>query len=259
MTWFTKAKLGQRHAVVTGGGRGIGAAIAAKLSQAGASVTIMGRDRKVLDEQVARMENAAGIVCDVADPAAVRNAFRAARERFGDVHVLVNNAGQAKSEKFQKTSRELWDTMIAVNLTSVFVCTQEVLPAMLEAKSGRIVNIASIAGVHAAPRLAAYSAAKHGVVGLTKSLALETAKFGITVNAVCPGYTETEMTERGIQELMSAKKISRDEARGMILRVIPRGEMTTPAEVASTVLWLCMPDASGVTGQAIVVSGGETT
>jgi NAD(P)-dependent dehydrogenase (short-subunit alcohol dehydrogenase family) len=149
--------------------------------------------------------------------------------------------------------------MLAVNLTSVYLCTQQVLPDMLEAKSGRIVNIASTAGVTGASRMTAYAAAKHGVVGLTRSLALETVKFGITVNAVCPGYTDTDMTEQGIRELMAAKRISRDEARAMILRVIPRGTLTTPDEVASTVTWLCTPAASAVTGQAIVVAGGEIT
>jgi len=130
---------------------------------------------------------------------------------------------------------------------------------MLEAKKGRIVNIASTAGVQGASRMTAYAAAKHGVVGLTRSLALETAKFGITVNAVCPGYTDTDMTEQGVHELMDAKNISRDEARAMITRVIPRGVMTTPQEVANAVVWLCSPDASGVTGQALVVAGGEIT
>ena len=259
MTWLTKAKLSERHAVVTGGGRGIGAAIATALSHAGARVTIMGRDGKVLDKHAATMENAAAVPCDVTDAASVKKAFGTARERFGGVHILVNNAGQAKSEKFQKTSRELWDTMLSANLTSVFLCTQEVLPAMLEAQAGRIVNIASTAGLKAAPRMTAYSAAKHGVVGLTKSLALETAKYGITVNAVCPGYTDTDMTERGVRELMAAKRISHEDARGMILRVIPRGQLTTPQEVANAVLWLCGPDASGVTGQALVVAGGEVT
>jgi NAD(P)-dependent dehydrogenase (short-subunit alcohol dehydrogenase family) len=260
MTWFTKAKLEAHHAVVTGGGRGIGAAISTMLAERGARVTIMGRDQAVLERHHATLgDNAVAISCDVSDPASITDAFRQARERFGDPHILVNNAGQAKSEKFHRTTPELWHQMLSVNLTSTFLCTREVLPAMLERQEGRIVNIASTAGVQGASRMSAYAAAKHGVVGLTRSLALETAKFGITVNAVCPGYTDTDMTEQGIRELMTAKKISHDEARGMITRVIPRGRLTTPQEVASAVVWLCSAEASAITGQAIVVSGGEVT
>jgi len=262
MTMFIKAKLANQHAIVTGGARGIGAAISSMLSIRGAKVTIMGRDGSALERHATSLgggDNAIGVACDVTDETSIKKAFDAARARFGDAHILVNNAGQAKSEKFGNTTREMWEGMLTVNLTSVFLCTQQVLPAMLAAKAGRIVNIASVAGLKAAPRMSAYAAAKHGVVGLTRSLALETAKFGITVNAVCPGYTDTDMTERGVRELMEAKHISHDEARAMILRVIPRGVMTTPSEVASAVAWLCMPEASGITGQAIVVSGGEIT
>ncbi|MBA3655837.1 MAG: SDR family NAD(P)-dependent oxidoreductase [Gemmatimonadaceae bacterium] len=248
--------IGGQHAIVTGGARGIGAAISAALSRAGARVTIMGRDEAVLEKHAKSLgAGVTAIRCDVMDENSIASAFAKA----GPAQILVNNAGQAKSEKFVRTSHELWNHMLAVNLTSTYLCTAQVLPEMLEAKGGRIVNIASTAGVAGAARMTAYAAAKHGVVGFTKSLSLEIAKSGVTVNAVCPGYTDTEMTERGVTELMEAKRISRDEARGLILRVIPRGVMTTPEEVASTVLWLCSPEASAITGQAIVVAGGETT
>lgn len=262
MTWIVKRKFEGRHAVVTGGGRGIGAAIAAELRSAGAKVTIMGRNEALLAKHAREIGGGGGVAaipCDVTDEASVQGAFAAARAELGPIHILVNNAGQAKSEKFMATSRETWDLMLSTNLTSVFLCTRQVLPAMMEGKHGRIVNIASTLGVKGGNRMSAYTASKHGVVGLTRSLALETVKHGITVNAVCPGYTDTDMVEQGVRELMDAKHVSRDEARAMVTRVIPRGTLTSPREVASTVLWLCSPDASGITGQAIVVSGGEIT
>jgi NAD(P)-dependent dehydrogenase (short-subunit alcohol dehydrogenase family) len=245
---------------VTGGGRGIGAAVALELARLGAAVTIMGRDQGRLDahaEVVAKAHGVevAAVQCDVTDPGTVAEAFRVARETLGVPYVLVNNAGQADGAPFTATSLALWNQLIAVNLTGTFLCMQQVLPAMLEAKAGRIVNVASVSGLVAAQRLAAYTASKHGVVGLTKVAALETAKHGITVNAVCPGYVDTDMAQVAIQNLVKGGR-TEEEARTMILRTIPRGTLISPGEVASAVGWLCSPGASGVTGAMLPVAGG---
>lgn len=251
-----------RHAVVTGGGRGIGAAIATELARLGANLTLLGRSARTLDAHAAVLRGGRNVrietvVCDVADAATVERAFGMARDTLGDPYILVNNAGQAESARAADTTRDLWDRMLAVNLTAVFLCTQRVLPWMLAAKAGRIVNIASTAGMKGYSRAAAYSAAKHGVVGLTRSLAMETVKHGITVNAVCPGYTETDMSEAAIHNVMSGLGKSESDAREMIARTIPRGTLIRPEEVANAVGWLCSPAASAITGQSIVVAGGE--
>jgi len=251
-----------RHAVVTGGSRGIGAAVAAALARRGAHVTIMARDGDALAARAAELRRDHGarvtaLPCDVGDETGVAAAFARAREEGGAVHVLVNNAGAAESAPFAATSRALWDRMLAVNLTGTYVCTAQVLPAMLQARSGRIVNVASTAGLRGYKTMTAYCAAKHGVVGLTRALALETARHGVTVNAVCPGYTDTELTDGAVRNLVGALGTTPEEARAMLVRTIPRGTLITPGEVATAVSWLCSPEAAAVTGVALPVAGGE--
>ncbi len=251
-----------RHAVVTGGGKGIGAAIADELARLGARLTLMGRDEPALERTAAEVRLAHGAEvmvtrCDVADDASVRDAFAVARASFGDPYVLVNNAGQAAGIPFRDVTRERWDEMIAVNLTGSWLCTREVLDAMVNAGEGRVINLSSVAGLKGVTKASAYCASKHGVIGLTRALALEVAKKGVTVNAVCPGYTDTEMANVAVQTIMRALGNTEAEARQMVVRTIPRGSIIQPHEVANAVAWLCSPDATAITGQSIVVAGGE--
>jgi len=249
------------HAAVTGAGSGIGAASAMALARAGAKVTLLGRRRERLDAQARAISEQHGVaaaeVLDVTDAAAVPIAFEAAIKRSGPLDILVNNAGDAESAPFGKTSLELFERMLRVNLTGAFLCTQAVLPAMLHAKRGRIVNVASTAGVKGYAYVSAYCAAKHGLVGLTRSLALETAKTGVTVNAVCPGYTETELLDQAISAISAKTGRSRDAARAELAASNPMARLVTPEEVAATVVYLCLPSSAAITGQALVVAGGE--
>ena len=250
-----------RHALVTGAARGSGAEIARTLAAEGAILTLLGRDREAL-QRVADSLAGSGhgvVAADVASPEAVQAAFAEVRAARGPVAVLVNNAGAAESAPFLKTSFELWQRMLSVNLTGSFLCAQAALPDMLDAGWGRIVNIASTAGQKGYAYVAAYTAAKHGVIGLTRALALEVARKGITVNAVCPGYTDTDILRNSVANVVGKTGRSEADALAEFSSVNPQKRIVQPSEVADTVRWLCGAGAASVTGQSISVSGGEVT
>jgi NAD(P)-dependent dehydrogenase (short-subunit alcohol dehydrogenase family) len=241
---------------VTGGGRGIGAAIARALAEHGATVTLMGRDRVRLESR-ARELAAQAVTVDIAEADSVAAAFARATSAAGPVHILVNNAGAAASAPFVRTELALWRQMLEVNLTGTYLCCKQVLPGMLDFGFGRVVNVASTAGLTGYPYVTAYCAAKHGVVGLTRALALETARRNVTVNAVCPGYTETDLLGDAIANIIRTTGKSEDEARAALLSRNPQRRLMQPEEVANAALWLCLPGAEAITGQAIAVAGGE--
>ena len=251
----------QKHAIVTGGGSGIGAAIAHALLQQGMALTLLGRNLEKL-QTTADSFSAAGRVCsvsaDVTDPESVKAAFAFASAEFGPVDVLVNCAGAAPTKAFHKLSSEDWSQVMAVNLNGVFNCTSAVINAMRERKSGRIINIASTASLKGYAYVSAYCAAKHGVLGLTRALALETARHGITVNAVCPGYTDTDIIQNAIKHIVATTDRNEEQALAEFTQTNPQGRLIDPQEVASTVVWLCSESSRSVTGQAISISGGET-
>jgi NAD(P)-dependent dehydrogenase (short-subunit alcohol dehydrogenase family) len=244
------------HALVTGGGRGIGREIAATLARAGATVTIIGRHRATLDEAVgAGAAHFAG-VADVADRSALHGAITEAAARR-PIDILVANAGIAESAPFMKADTALFARMIEVNFMGVVHSIQAVLPSMRGRPRGRIIAIASTAGLKGYPYVSAYVAAKHAVVGLVRSLALELATTSVTINAVCPGFTDTDLVAGSIENIMKKTGRNREQALAELSRHNPQGRLVTPAEVADTVLWLCGEGAGAVTGQAIAVAGGE--
>jgi NAD(P)-dependent dehydrogenase (short-subunit alcohol dehydrogenase family) len=255
--------LAGRHAVVTGAARGIGAAIAQALAAAGVRVSLLGRDLAKLQTSVAAIKKrhsasaTAAFAADVADSAAVGQAIASARAHFGPVHLLINNAGQAASASFLKTDEALWDRMLAVNLTGTYLVTRAVLPDMLAGSFGRIVNIASTAGQRGYPYVVAYTASKHGVVGLTRALALEVATNGITVNAICPGYTNTDIVRDAVDNIVSQTGRTAEEARAILVRTNPQRRLIEPEEVAQAALWLCGAHAASITGQCLSIAGGE--
>ena len=246
-----------KHAVVTGGGKGIGATIARSLSLAGAKVTLMGRDLSALESTAAELDTAQSISVDITDEKAVTQCFADAEASYGATDILVNNAGAAESSPITRTDSELWRRMMEVNLDGVFYACRAALPSMLSTGHGRIINIASTAGLSGYPYVSAYCAAKHGVIGLTKSIAIELVRKNITVNALCPGYVETELLQRSIDNIVEKTNSSEDDARATLQAVNPQNRFVQPEEIAATVLWLCSPGAESVTGQAIALAGGE--
>jgi NAD(P)-dependent dehydrogenase (short-subunit alcohol dehydrogenase family) len=246
-----------RHAVVTGGGRGIGRAIAASLVKAGATVTIVGRSRDSLEHAVTQGDAHAAAMADVTDAQAVQRAVQEAVDRYGPVDLLVANAGSAVSAPFMKSGPDVFRQMLEVNLLGVTTMAQAVLGSMTERGFGRIVAVASTAGLKGYPYVSAYCAAKHAVIGFVRALALEAATSGVTVNAVCPGFTDTDLVAESLDRIMQKTNRTRDEALAELVKHNPQRRLIDPAEIADAVLWLCGEGARSVTGQAIVVAGGE--
>lgn len=243
-----------QHAVVTGGSRGIGKSIAINLIGFGANVTITGRNEETVTA-TANEIGAKAIVLDVSDADSIAETFR----KLGAVDILVNNAGSVETAPFRHIDLAMWQTTINVNLTGTFLCTKAVLNGMVERSYGRIINIASTAGLKGYPYVAAYCAAKHGVIGMTKALAKEVATKGVTVNAICPGYTDTDMVRDGVNTIMQRTGRSEDEAIAELVKHNPQGRLVKPGEVANTVVWLCNRTSDAINGQAIAIDGGETS
>jgi 3-hydroxybutyrate dehydrogenase len=249
-----------RGAVVTGGGRGIGEAVARALAAAGVRVIVAARARVEIERVAAALRaeghDAAGVICDVTDPEAVERLREQAIARLGAVDILVNNAGIASSAPLKRQTLEEWRRIFAVNVEGTFLATRAFLPAMVERRSGRVVNIASVAGRTGAAYISAYTASKHAVIGFTRALAAEVAASGVTVNAVCPGYVATPMTEESVARIVERTGMAAEEARRRIVATNPQGRLIGPDEVGATVAFLCSEGARGIHGQAIGVDGG---
>ena len=247
--------LSGRHALVTGGGSGIGAAIALALAGEGAMVTIAGRNAGRLKKIAPDVAGIHPHTADITDEKAVEALFATARDARGPVHIVVANAGAVESAPFRKTSLEAWNRHLAVNLTGVFLTFRAGLAKM--EGWGRLIAVASTAGLKGYPYVTPYCAAKHGVIGLTRALALETAKSGVTVNALCPGYTETPLLDGAVQTIRARSGMTEEAARAALTSVNPQGRFVQPEEVAAAALFLCGPQSDSLTGLALPIAGGE--
>lgn len=252
--------LAGRRAVVTGASRGIGRAIALALAEAGADVLVSARSEEELaalaEEIQARGRRSEAMPCDVTQPDEVARLAVRVTEAWGGVDILVNNAGAAGSHKFLTHPDELWHQMLAINLTSVYYVTKALVPAMVAQRWGRVITIASIASKVGAPYIAAYTAAKHGVLGLTRALAAEFVGQGITVNAICPGYVDTPMTDASVANIATRTGMSEAEARATLEKLNPQQRLIAPDEVAALTVYLASEASRGITGQALNVDGG---
>jgi len=249
--------LNGKTALITGGGRGIGREIALTFARHGARIAVAARTAEQVEQVAGELgDNAIALVCDVSDPESVKRMFGEMRERLGDADILVNNAGIAESATIVNTTDELWHKHLSINLSGTFYCTRAALPAMLKKGWGRVINVASIAAKTGAPYIAAYSASKHGVLGLTRSIGLEVATTGITVNAICPGYVDTEMVSRGVEQITKKTGRSAEEALDALKKMSPQNRLVTPEEVAALALLLASDEGRGINGQGINVDGG---
>jgi NAD(P)-dependent dehydrogenase (short-subunit alcohol dehydrogenase family) len=251
------ASLDGHHAIVTGGGRGIGRAVARALSAAGAAVTVVGRHEAALADAAAAGDAAGYVIADVTDARALRQEIERAAALRGPIAIMVANAGAAESAPFARSDDELFRRMLDLNLMGVVHAAHAVLAGMTARGFGRIVAVASTAGLKGYPYATAYCAAKHAVVGLVRALALETARTGVTVNAVCPGYTDTDLVQQGLDRIADKTGRPREEALAAMIKDNPLGRLIRPEEVAAAVLALCAPDASAITGETLAIAGGE--
>jgi NAD(P)-dependent dehydrogenase (short-subunit alcohol dehydrogenase family) len=243
-----------RTALVTGGGSGLGADLARGLADAGATVWIAGRRMEALERVAEGHPALRPVQCDVTDPAAVRAMF----ETAGSPEIVIANAGAAESAPLHRTDDALWEKMLAVNLTGVFYTLREGWTHLRKADWGRLIAVASTSGLKGYPYVTAYTAAKHGVVGLVRAAALEAARSNVTVNALCPGFLDTEMTDRSVANIVDKTGMTADDARAELAKNSPQKRLIRPEEVTAAALWLCGPGSEGITGQAISISGGET-